>query len=84
MASLRHRTLQAALQKVGGVNPLARRLRVPVADLRLWLQGGDQPPTAVFLVAVDIVADVEPLYEQERLARERRARPRGRMPGAGA
>jgi len=80
MASLRQRTLQSALAKLGEPRRLARRLRVPVEDLRNWLQGRDEPPTAVFLEAVDIVADVEPLYSERSVKVERRARPRGRSP----
>jgi hypothetical protein len=77
MASLRQRTLQSALQIVGDTHRLMRRLRVPMSDLRAWLEGREEAPTAVFLAAVDIVAAVEPISNQQTPPRrERRARPR--------
>jgi hypothetical protein len=47
--------LHRACQMLGGVEPLAARLRVPVSSLYQWLDGEDEPPTSVFLKAVDIV-----------------------------
>lgn len=49
------RVLHRACQMTGGVEPLAARLRVPVATLYRWLDGEAEPPTPVFLKAVDIV-----------------------------
>ena len=49
------RVLHRACQIVGGVERLARRLRVPVPTLFRWLDGDGEPPTPVFLKAVDIV-----------------------------
>ena len=54
-SSLRQRTLLRALEIVGDEATLARKLRVPMEELRAWLRGADVPPTAVFLAAVDIV-----------------------------
>ena len=44
-----------ACQIVGGVEALAARLRVPVPTMFRWLDGEAEPPTPVFLKAVDIV-----------------------------
>jgi hypothetical protein len=49
------RVLHRACQMTGGVERLAARLRVPVATLHRWLDGEAEPPTPVFLKAVDIV-----------------------------
>jgi len=49
------RVLHRACQIVGGIEPLAARLRVPVPTLYRWLDGETEPPTLVFLKAVDIV-----------------------------
>ncbi|MGE5640089.1 MAG: hypothetical protein ACM30H_08340 [Clostridia bacterium] len=75
---LRHRTLHKALEIVGSLKALSRRLRVPEAELKGWLTGFQAPPTPVFLEAVDIVVQ----YEGDPPGRdapliERRRRPRG-------
>jgi len=49
------RVLHRACQIAGGVETLAARLRVPVPTLYRWLDGEAEPPTLVFLKAVDIV-----------------------------
>jgi hypothetical protein len=49
------RVLHRACEMAGGVEKLAARLRVPVATLYRWLDGEAEPPTPVFLKAVDIV-----------------------------
>jgi hypothetical protein len=49
------RVLHRACQIAGGVEKLAARLRVPVPTLFRWLDGEGEPPTQVFLKAVDIV-----------------------------
>jgi hypothetical protein len=73
---LRQRTLLRALEIVGDHYVLARRLRVPMDELRAWLAGADVPPTAVFLAAVDIVgSQIEPpqaprLFERRRSQRD--------------
>lgn len=51
------RTLQKAAELVGGQKALARRLRVPLAELQKWLAGDGRPPMATFLKAVDLVLD---------------------------
>jgi hypothetical protein len=49
------RVLHRACQIVGGVERLAARLRVPSATMYRWLDGDAEPPTPMFLKAVDIV-----------------------------
>lgn len=49
------RVLHRACQICGGVEKLAARLRVPVATLCRWLDGEAEPPTPIFLKAVDMV-----------------------------
>jgi hypothetical protein len=71
------RVLHRACQIVGGVQPLATRLRVPVPTLYRWLDGEAEPPTPVFLKAVDIVlpawsADDEQLARALRAARPKK------------
>jgi hypothetical protein len=74
--SLYQQALWCALRLTGDDDAgLARRLRVPLADLRGWLRGVDKPPKAVFLAAVDIIVDPEapadaaPAREPEDAAR---------------
>ncbi len=66
------RVLHRACQIAGGVEALAARLRVPVATLHRWLDGEVDPPTPVFLKAVDIVMPAWSA-DDERLARALRA-----------
>jgi hypothetical protein len=56
-ASVYSRTFQKAAELTGGQKKLARLLRVPLADLEKWIADKDQPPTAMFLKAVDLVLD---------------------------
>jgi hypothetical protein len=49
------RVLHRACQMVGGVEQLARQLRVSVTLLYRWLEGDDIPPSNIFLDAVDLV-----------------------------
>jgi hypothetical protein len=56
-ASVYSRTLQKAAEAAGGQKKLARVLRVPLAELENWIADKDEPPTAVFLKAVDMVLD---------------------------
>lgn len=51
------RTLHKAAELVGGHKNLARRLRVPQAELQKWIGGEGRPPMATFLKAVDIVLE---------------------------
>ena len=47
--------LRRAAQIVGDRHVLRRMLRVPMNDLRDWLEGNANPPVHVFLKAVDII-----------------------------
>lgn len=72
-ATLHTRVLHRACQKLGGVEQLARYLKVPAAAVYRWLEGESEPPTSVFLKAVDIVM---PAWseEDEALSRDLLAR----------
>jgi hypothetical protein len=63
------RVLHRACQIVGGVETLAARLRVPSVTLFRWLEGDGEPPTPVFLKAVDIVLPAWGTDDDEALAR---------------
>ena len=54
-ASVQSRALHRACLIVGGVDLLAQRLSVGVAELKGWLKGDDLPPEHVFLACVDII-----------------------------
>jgi len=49
------RVLHRACQLLGGVEQLARRLRVSPAKVHAWLEGDDVPPSSIFLKAVDLI-----------------------------
>lgn len=53
-------TLKQAGVILGGEKALARHLRVPLGDLRRWLEGSEEPPRQVFLRAVDVVLEATP------------------------
>lgn len=59
-SSVYTRTLHRACQNVGSVEALARRLDVPLVELRNWMEGVDAPPENVFLAAVDIALSAPP------------------------
>ena len=74
------RVLHRACQLAGGVEKLAARLRVPVATLYRWLDGESEPPTPVFLKAVDIVmpawgAEDEMFAQAVKAARPQKKKP---------
>lgn len=71
------RVLHRACQIAGGVEKLAAQLRVPLPTLYRWLDGESEPPTPIFLKAVDIVmpswsADDELLARAARAARPKK------------
>ena len=71
-ASIYSRTLQKAAEKLGGERALARYLKVPLADLFVWMSPGSVPPPRdVFLRAVDVVLDDLEVPDQERAQRVR-------------
>lgn len=58
-AALYQQALWSALAIAGGEQELARRLHVPLPELRGWLRGVEPPPRAVFFAAVDLIVDPE-------------------------
>jgi hypothetical protein len=73
--TLFERTLKRALDIVGDEQRLARRLHVPLTDLKAWLNGDERPPSWAFLNAVDVVVGGGDLYPVQ-VAYERRRKPR--------
>ena len=49
------RTLHRACELVGGLDALSRQLGVPGSRIERWIGGIEEPPTNIFLAAVDIV-----------------------------
>lgn len=49
------RVLHRACQILGGVDQLAAHLKVSRTMLHRWLEGEDDPPSSVFLKAVDLI-----------------------------
>jgi hypothetical protein len=72
------RVLHRACQIVGGVEPLAARLRVPVTTLYRWLDGEAEPPAKIFLKAVDIVMPPWSAEDDVLASAQRAARPKKR------
>lgn len=62
------RVLHRACQVLGGVDKLARHLKVSSALVHDWLEGESAPPASIFLKAVDLIL---PTWgpEDEALAR---------------
>lgn len=50
------RTLSRAARAVGGAARLADVLQVTESELREWLEGRREPPTAIYMHALDLVA----------------------------
>jgi hypothetical protein len=50
------RTLARALRALGSRERLAAYLGVPEAELAEWLAGRGEPPTAIYVRALDLVA----------------------------
>ena len=50
------RTLARAARAVGGAERLAEYLDVEDAELRDWLDGTREPPTSIYVRALDLVA----------------------------
>ncbi len=51
------RTLALALRTIGGRAPLAEYLGATEALLQEWLDGRREPPTSIYLCALDLVAN---------------------------
>lgn len=69
------RVLHRACEKLGGVGPLAQFLNVPAAMVYRWLEGESEPPTRVFLKAVDLVMPAWSADEEAMAAERLAARP---------
>jgi hypothetical protein len=54
-ATVYARALHRACVIVGGVGPLAARMRVPEPLLEGWMRGEGEPPQSVFHEAVEII-----------------------------
>ncbi len=65
------RVLHRACRKLGGVSQLARALGVSETAVFRWLEAEEEPPTPIFLKAVDIVTPWDP--EDEAHARDLRS-----------
>lgn len=50
------RTLRRALRICGSIPALAHALDSSIADVAHWLDGHAEPPTPIFLLALDLVA----------------------------
>ena len=59
MPTLHARTIARAALIVGGVPTLADRLRVTPEGIQLWISGKTDPPSRVFLEAIDIVLEYQ-------------------------
>lgn len=53
-------TLRRAALLLGGVEPLARKLRVSPRQLETWMNGVEAVPTDIFLRTVDLIEDSRP------------------------
>jgi hypothetical protein len=54
-AGLHAAILHEACETVGGIHRLAHLLDVPVDTLVRWVEGGVEPPEAIYRACVDIV-----------------------------
>ena len=50
------RTLALALRSIGNLERLAEYLDVPTTILEEWLDGRREPPTSIYVRALDLVA----------------------------
>jgi hypothetical protein len=60
------RTLAKAAELIGGERALARYLKVPMAELFVWMRGATPVPDHIFLRAVDLVLNDLDVAEQAR------------------
>jgi Putative antitoxin of bacterial toxin-antitoxin system, YdaS/YdaT len=58
--SVQSRALQKAAELLGGRKKLAERLGVKVAEIEIWIAGGQATPREVFLRVVDLLIDEIP------------------------
>jgi hypothetical protein len=55
--SVKAKTLQLAAKRLGGPRKLRDYLRAPSAEFVSWLSGVEEPPTPVFLRALELILD---------------------------
>lgn len=60
-SSVHSRALRKAAELAGGLDKLARRLRVKSPELLDWMNGKAEVPTDVFLKTVDLLLDEMPV-----------------------
>ena len=72
--SLKARTLRIAAARVGGPRKLRDHLSARSADVVAWLSGLEEPPTPVFLRALDLI-----LNDLDRRASPRKKTPRSSL-----
>lgn len=60
------RALQRAIDLAGGVDPLARYLKVPPAALKFWLNASSPLPDDMFLKIVDVLLERSMMELQPR------------------
>jgi hypothetical protein len=54
-----------AAQRLGGAGMLARRVRIPLSQLRHYLVGEAMPPEQVLLATVNVILDELPAIRRE-------------------
>jgi hypothetical protein len=59
--SIQARALHRASATIGGLQPLARYLRVPDQNIREWMFDVGAPPNGVFLRVIELLLDQAPL-----------------------
>jgi len=55
--SVKAKTLQMAAKRLGGPRKLRDYLHAPSAEFVSWLSGVEEPPTPVFLRALELILD---------------------------
>ena len=65
------RALQRAIDLAGGVEPLARHLKVPPTTLKFWLNVSSPLPDDMFLKIVDLLLDRSMMELQTRSGESR-------------
>jgi len=51
------RVLKRGIELLGSERALARRLRVPLPDLMMWICGNEKPTRVTFMAAVDLLIE---------------------------
>jgi hypothetical protein len=67
LAAARASTLLKAAGIAGGIESLARRLRVPKKQLTSWMDGEVRTPRAVVLRAIDFLRGAQPVNPAPRI-----------------